>query len=140
VIHDNNGIGRVDVDIGQAGPTVNDVDDADSCNNNVQNYPEVVSASRVGNALTITYRVDTTRANATYPLRVDIFKSMRGGAGELLAQDEYPEASAQAERTIVVNLPPGVAGIPFVAMATDADDHSSEFSRARDVLFEDDFD
>src|SRR5690606_21851978 len=126
VIHHNRGIGRVNVDIGQAGPTANDVDDADTGNNNGQNHPQIVSASQVGNALTITYRVDTAPANATYPLRVDFFHNLRGGAGDLLLQDEYPEASAQAERTIVVDLPPGVAGIPFVATATDADGHASE--------------
>jgi hypothetical protein len=37
-------------------------------------------------------------------------------------------------------VPAGVAAIPFVAVATDANGYSSEFSPAFDAIFEDDFD
>ena len=65
--------------------------------------------------------------------------ALRGGSGALIGQDTYPEGAAQSERTITFTLPTGVAGIPFVAVATDANGYSSEFSPAFDVIFEDDF-
>lgn len=138
-IHHNRGVGGVNVDIGAPGHTANDVDDADTGSNNQQNYPEIISASQAGNQLTVTYRIDTAVANATYPLRVDFYADVQGGSGELLAQDTYAAADAQQQRTVVLTLPAGVDAIPFVAVATDADGHSSELSPALDVVFEDDF-
>lgn len=138
-IHHNRGIGGANIDIGAPGPTPNDADDADTGANGVQNWPEILSASQVGNQLTVTYRVDTTSANATYPLRVDFHADARGGGGEWLTQDSYPLASAQQSRTVTLPVPAGVRAIPFVATATDAMGHASEFSPAFDVIFEDDF-
>ena len=139
VIHHNRGVGRVNVDIGSIGPTPNDPGDADAGQNNGQNHPVIVAASQSGDQLTVTYRVDSAAANAAYPLRIDLYANERGGSGQRIGQDIYPESSAQAERTVVFTLPSGVGGIPFVAMATDANGYSSEFSAALDVLFEDDF-
>jgi len=139
-IHHNRGVGFANVDIGSAGPTPNDAGDADGGANNGQNSPEIVSAAQVGNQLSVTYRVDSAPANAAYPLRVDFYANLRGGAGQLLAQDVYPQSAAQASRTVVLTLPPGVAAIPFIAVATDANGYSSELSPAFDVIFEDDFD
>jgi len=139
-IHHNRGVGHANIDIGMPGPTPNDVDDADTGANGQQNWPEILAASQVGNQLTVTYRVDTAVANASYPLRVDFHANKRGGGGEWLTQDSYPQASAQQPRTIVLLVPAGVRAIPFVATATDAAGHTSEFSSAFDVIFEDDFD
>jgi hypothetical protein len=105
----------------------------------VQNWPEILSASQVGDQLTVTYRVDTAVANASWPLRIDFRAGVRGGAGVLLAQDSYADSDAQQPRTVTLGVPPGIRAIPFVASATDADGHSSELSPAFDVLFEDDF-
>lgn len=140
VIHHNRGVGRANVDIGAVGPTANDIDDADGGANGTQNYPEILSASQTGNQLTLSYRVDSTIANSAYPLRIDVFANRRGGSGQWLTQDIYPEQEAQAVRSITLLVPAGVRAIPFVATATDAQGHSSEFSPAFDVLFEDDFD
>lgn len=140
VIHHNRGVGRVNVDIGAAGPTANDTGDADAGANGTQNFPEILSASQTGNQLTLSYRVDSTLANSAYPLRIDVFANRRGGGGVWLTQDIYPEQDAQAVRSITLLVPAGVRAIPFVATATDAEGHSSEFSPAFDVLFEDDFD
>ncbi len=139
VLRLNRGRGRTNVDIGAVGATANDPGDADAGSNNVQNYPDIVAAALNGDQLTVTYRVDTAPANATYPLAIEFYGNVRGGTGEPLGQDVYPLASAQAERTVVLALPPGVAGIPFIAMATDASGYSSEFSPAFDVIFEDSF-
>lgn len=139
-IHHNRGVGHANIDIGVPGPTPNDVDDADTGANGQQNWPEILTASQVGNQLTVTYRVDTAVANASYPLRIDFHADERGGGGEWLTQDSYPQASAQQPRTIVLLVPAGVRAIPFVATATDAGGHTSEFSPAFDLIFEDDFD
>jgi hypothetical protein len=139
-IHHNRGVGHANIDIGAPGPTPNDVDDADGGANGTQNWPEILAASQSGNELTVTYRVDTAVANASYPLRIDFHADERGGGGEWLTQDSYPQASAQQQRTITLLVPAGVRAIPFVATATDAGGHTSEFSPPFDVIFEDDFD
>ncbi|MGA9340880.1 MAG: hypothetical protein WBV61_00925 [Rhodanobacteraceae bacterium] len=140
LMHHNHGVGGANIDIGSFGPTPNDPDDADSGANGVQNYPELLSASRNANQLTVTYRVDSTTANSAYPLRVDFYADAEGGGAELLGQDSYAAGDAQQARTVTLSVPPGAKSIPFVATATDADGHSSEFSPAFDVIFENDFD
>lgn len=140
VIHHNRGVGGANIDIGAPGPTPNDADDADSGANNVQNWPEIVSASQAGDQLTVTYRVDSAPANSAYPLSIDFYADVEGGTGAWIVEDAYPEASAQQERTVVLTLPPGVNAIPFVATATDANGYTSELSPAFDVIFENDFD
>jgi hypothetical protein len=139
-IHHNRAVGRANLDIGAVGPTPNDVDDADTGANAQQNWPEILAASQAGDLLSVTYRVDTANANASYPLRIDFYADAMGGSGLWLAQDSYSSADAQQPRTITLSLPPGAKAIPCVATATDALGHSSEFSPAYDVLFEDDFD
>lgn len=139
IIHHNRGVGRANVDIGAVGPTPNDPGDADGGSNNGQNHPELIVAAQNGNQLTVTYRVDTASQNAAYPLSIDFYTNVRGGSGQLIGRDVYPESAAQMQRTVVIMLPVGIDGIPFVAVATDANGYSSEFSGAYDVLFEDDF-
>ena len=139
-IHHNRGVGRVNVDIGAPGPTPNDPGDDDGGANGGQNWPEVISAVRTGNELTIGYRVDTDVANAAWPLRVDFHENRRGGAGPWLGSDSYPSASAGQVRLVTFLLPPGTRAPPLVAIATDAAGRSSEISPAFGVLFEDDFD
>lgn len=138
-VHHNVGVGHVNLDIGASGPTPNDPGDGDSGANGVQNSPEFLSANQSGNALTVTYCVDTATANATYPLRIDFHADAVGGGGIWLAQDSYPLASAQQLRTVTLLVPVGARAIPFVATATDANGHTSEFSPAFDVIFEDGF-
>ena len=138
-IHHNYGEVRRDIDIGSTGRTPNDADDADTGTNNVQNWPQIVSASLSGNELAVTYLVDSTTANSTYPLRVDFYADRRGGSGDWLGQDIYTADLAQTQRTVILTLPPGAKGIPFVATATSATGYGSELSPAWDVIFEDDF-
>lgn len=137
-IHHNRGVGRLNIDIKTLGPTPDDAGDVDAGQNLGQNRPQIISASQSGDTLTVTYLVDTAVANATFPLRVDFYADVIGGSGELLAEDFYPASSAQLQRTIGLAVPHGVSAIPFVATATDADGHTSEFAAAYDVIFEDD--
>ncbi len=138
-IFGNHAVGRANIDIGAPGPTPNDAGDADTGANNQQNWPEILSASLAGNQLSVTYRIDSAPENSPYPLRVDFYVDAQGGSGPWLAQDSYPLAVAQQARTITLDLPAGARAIPFLATATDADGHTSEFSPAYDVIFEDDF-
>lgn len=140
VVHHNRGVGFSNVDIGGAGPSPNDADDADGGSNNGQNWPQIIAATLAGDQLTVTYVVDTAPANATYPLRIDFYEDVRGGTGAWLGEDTYAEADAQANRTVTLTVPPGARAIPFVATATGANGYGSEFSPAFDVVFEDDFD
>ena len=139
VIHHNRGVGA-NVDIAPRGPSPNDAGDADTGANNRQNWPQIETAGIVGNQLALTYRVDSTTAASAYPLRIDFYENMQGGSGALLGQDSYPAASAQQSRTLALTLAPNAKAIPLVAVATDANGYSSEFSPAFDVIFEDDFD
>ncbi len=140
LLHHNHAVGRANLDIGTVGPTPNDADDADGGSNAQQNWPQIVSASQSGNQLSVAYRVDTATVNAIYPLRIDFYVDAQGGSGQWLGQDSYPAASAQQQRSIVLLVPAGARAFPFVATATDAGGHTSEFSPAFDVIFEDDFD
>lgn len=140
LLHHNHGVGNANIDVGVRGKTPNDSGDADVGANGVQNWPEILSASQAGNQLTVTYRIDSATANASYPLRVDFYANVQGGSGLWLSQDSYPASSAQQERTITLMIPIGAKAIPFVATATDANGRSSEFSPAWDVIFEHDFD
>lgn len=140
VVHHNRGVGRVNIDIGNAGPTPNDADDADAGSNRTQNSPVIIAATLTGDQLGITYRVDTAVANASWPLRVDFRTNVAGGAGTWLGSDSYPSSSAGQARSITLTVPAGLRALPFVASATDATGLSSELSSAWDVLFEDDFD
>jgi hypothetical protein len=135
-VYRNRGVGYANIDIGLPGPTPNDPDDADTGTNNLQNTAQIISTSRNGNQVTVTYLVDTAAANAAYPLRVDFYANVRGGSGALLAQDSYAASNAQLPKMVTFNLAPGAT---FVTTATDATGHSSELSPAFDVVFEDDF-
>ena len=112
-----------------AGRVANDAGDADTGSNNQQNFPVIESASVSGGNLTVTYHVDSTTANAKYPLRVDFYVNADEGSGEYLASDSYPASSAQLSRMVSLPLPADAQSpAGFVATATTADGYSSEFS------------
>jgi len=138
-IHHNRGVGFANIDIGSSGPTANDVDDADTGTNDLQNWPGITAFSLNGNQLNVTYLVDSTTANSTYPLRIDFYANVQGGSGILLAQDSYPASSAQQPRSVTLTVPAGAHATSIVATATNADGHTSEFSPAFDVIFEDSY-
>ncbi len=139
VIHQNRGLGFVNVDVGAVGPSANDPGDVDEGYNRGQNYPEVLSVTSNGTQLNVTYRVDTAPASATWPLRIDFYEGLADGVGDWIGQDSYPESSAQAERSIVIPLPEGVSGLPLVATATDAKGYSSEIPPRPPHIFSDGF-
>ncbi|GAA0723265.1 hypothetical protein [Dokdonella soli] len=125
VVHGNAG-----VDVGfQYGWLANDPGDADTGVNNKQNFPVIQSAHVSSGQLIVTYSVDSTTANSSYPLRIDFYVDIDEGSGEFLVSDSYPAASAQAARTVTLALPADAQSpVGFVASATDKNGYSSEFS------------
>lgn len=113
------------------GRTPNDPDDVDTGANLQQNHPQILAFSVGAGTFPVRYRVDTAPANASYPLRVDFYRAL-GDEGELLLDsDVYLEGEAQAEKQVDLTIPPGVslsADDVIVAIATDAEGRSSEFS------------
>ncbi|HRD72987.1 MAG TPA: Calx-beta domain-containing protein [Aquimonas sp.] len=113
------------------GRTPNDAGDPDLGANLQQNHPKISAFSVNGSQFHVTYRVDSNPANSSYPLRVDFYKAL-GDEGEvLLDSDVYGLASAQQDRSASLTIPPGVSlsdDDVIVAIATDAEGRSSEFS------------
>jgi hypothetical protein len=71
-----------------------------------QNFPEISAVSQNANQLTITYKVDTTAANATYPLDIEFYKGVQWQGEEVLGRDVY--TTPQADRTITISIPSGI--------------------------------
>ncbi|MGE4071272.1 MAG: Calx-beta domain-containing protein [Lysobacterales bacterium] len=113
------------------GRTPNDAGDPDVGANLQQNHPKISAYSTGGNQFSVTYRVDSDPANSVYPLRVDFYKAL-GDEGEvLLDSDVYTSVNAQQDKSVTLSIPPGVSlsnDDVIVAIATDAEGRSSEFS------------
>jgi hypothetical protein len=113
------------------GRTLNDPGDADGGANNLQNFPQISAFAPAGGQFQVSYLVDSATGNSAYPLRVDFYRAL-GDEGEvLLDSDVYGPADAQTVRSVTLPVPPGVtlgAGDVLVAVATDAEGRSSEFS------------
>ena len=124
----NNGIG---IDLNADGVTFNDVGDADTGPNRLQNTALIVVADRAGNGdLTVSYVVDSGLANSTYDLTVQFFKSDGNDQGEmLLGSDTYTAAQSGTVDTVTFTPLSGIlVGDQIVATVTDADGNTSEFS------------
>lgn len=132
-MHDN-GFG---IDLDENGPTRNDVDDSDTGANALMNFPEFGYSWNSGQ-YAIRYRVDTTVANAAYPLRVDFYlaASVDDAEGvQWLGSDTIDAGDAQQWRAINV---PGPQGYALAATTTDALGRTSEFTTP-DRIFADSF-
>ncbi len=113
------------------GRTPNDGGDPDVGANLQQNHPRISAYSVNGTQFSLTYRVDSAPANSVYPLRVDFYKAL-GDEGEvLLDSDVYSSVNAQQDKAVTLSIPAGVSlsnDDVIVAIATDAEGRSSEFS------------
>ncbi len=113
------------------GRSPNDAGDADSGANRSLNHPDISAYTVAGANVSVTYRVDTAVTNAPYPLRVDFYRALGDESEVYIDSDVYTAADAQQPRTALLDIPPGVtlgAQDVLVAVATDADGASSEFS------------
>jgi Domain of unknown function (DUF4347)/Bacterial Ig-like domain/Beta-propeller repeat len=118
------------ITVGDSSATPNDLNDADTGANNLQNFPEFSTLTKSGSNLNITYKVPSATANSAYPIRVEFFLADSSGEGKtFLGFDTYDTANANANKTIsftptaMVNI-----GDKIVATATDNNGNTSEFS------------
>ncbi|HAZ47375.1 MAG TPA: hypothetical protein DCZ55_23695 [Cyanobacteria bacterium UBA11371] len=122
------GNGGIGIDLGNNGVTANDVDDADTGANNLQNFPVFATVSKNGSTLNVTYRVPSSNTNSSYPIRIEFFLSDGTGEGKtFLGVDTYntpnTDKTFSFSPTVTVNL-----GDKIVATATDNNGNTSEFS------------
>ena len=122
------------VDLNQDGITTYDVDDPDETANRSQNFPELTQAeySTLTRTLELDYSVPTLPTNAAYPLTIEYYLSDGNRQGKTwLGADVYLAGDAKQTKTALI-LPFGnmtiSAGDKIVALATDADGNTSEFS------------
>jgi fibronectin type 3 domain-containing protein len=131
-IFSNQGLG---IDLGGNGITENDADDSDTGPNNLQNFPEVSSATidNATNSLTITYMVPSAPSNSDYPIRVEFFATNQDerqgkvflGTDEFAA-DDFSNGGKEITLTITGEIELE-AGSQITGTATDDDGNTSEF-------------
>lgn len=122
----------------EGGGANNDSGDPDTGNNQLQNFPVLTGTPTInGGDLKISYSVDSTTVNSSYPLRVEFFVADPDGLEGMtyLGFDEYTASdysgcgAAPCTKAATVSLVGSVAtGDDILATATDADGNTSEFS------------
>lgn len=132
----------IGIDLLADGVTMNDGDDADTGPNNLQNFPVIddVVYNSSTEAVSVTYRVETTTTNASYPLKIDFYAVDSGTSGEgeiYLDTQEYTAADAGTQKTHVIDLG-AISTVTsedhLVATATDDAGNTSEFLSATSPL------
>jgi hypothetical protein len=120
------------------GPTTDDPGDPDDGGNRLQNRPQALGAAPVGgDQFTLSYRVDTAVANASYPLRVDFHRGRGSDVLERVGSQSIAAIDAGTPRTVTLPLAALVDGVIWMS-ATDSAGNTSEFGRyAIDALFAD---
>jgi hypothetical protein len=119
--------GQLGIDLLPAGLTANDLDDADSGPNRLQNFPEMTAAVLNGGTLTISYSVPSSTTNSTYPLAIEFFLGDTDNqeGQTYLGSHSYTSPGATTASLDQCCIP---FGVRVVATATDADGNTSEFS------------
>ncbi len=129
LIFSNGGLG---IDLGNNTVTANDAGDGDTGPNNLQNFPELISASSAGGSTTIEGTLNST-ANVAF--RLEFFSNKTcdpSGYGEgqtlLGSKNVTTDANGNAsfKTTFLVSVPNGYF---ITATATDARNNTSEFSK-----------
>lgn len=127
----NNGIG---IDLDGNGINENDSRDSDRGPNNLQNYPEIMSAS-YDSSLQIEYRLDCDPVYSEFPIIIQLYKSDGNRQGEQylgefsISEKNIPKGKKPLSAEIL--LIPGTqmdSGDIIVATATDNVGNTSEFS------------
>ena len=121
------------IDLGNDGITTNDADDADAGPNNLQNFPELSTATlnTANDEITLNYQVTSDPANASYPLEIEVY--LNDGAGEgkdFIGRDTYLQTDFGTEKQAIITIPAGLAisaGDEITLTATDANGNTSEF-------------
>ncbi|MEM1178240.1 MAG: CSLREA domain-containing protein, partial [Acidobacteriota bacterium] len=122
------------IDLGANGSTANDSEDGDVGANRLQNSPEFTGGLIVDTEALLTYTVDSDPGNQAYPITVDFFAAdSDGDEGQTWLFSDVFE-SGDYPGTVVVTVTAATFGLSsgdeLVALATDADGNTSEFSTA----------
>ena len=127
--YNNGGIG---IDLGDDGITGNDGSDIDDGSNRLQNFPVWLgpAISTAPGQIQVTYLIDSVETFAAYPISVQIYRTGIGTrqGGALAHTASYPTEGVG--RVAIFALPPGVSAGNLIALATDADGNTSEFSES----------
>ncbi|MBO3099162.1 T9SS type A sorting domain-containing protein [Gelidibacter pelagius] len=122
-IFDNSYIG-----IHLVGATKNDIGDADTGPNNLQNTPEISTITYMGGGqIEIIYAVPSSVTNSAYPLWIEFFGATNDQGKFFIDSDSY---TAPGVKTVTIELPSGYDPADYeniVATATDANGNTSEF-------------
>lgn len=121
--------GNLGIDLADDGPTANDPGDADSGTNNLQNYPAITNVASVGDQLQITYRVDSTLTNASYPLTVDFYILANPQRHVYRIHRDTYDQSPNTTKTILIAPPRPVSMLS--ALVIDSEGNTSELSPAQ---------
>lgn len=133
-IFSNGGLG---IDLSGNGVTANDVGDADTGANSLQNFPILTGASSSG---TSTQIAGTLNSNAGSNLRLEFFASPTAdpsghGEGQIFLGTTSVTTDANGNASFVITLPVGVLVGQFItATAIDDSNNTSEFSAATAVI------
>ncbi|GEM_PF-1984241 len=113
------------IDLGANSVTSNDSNDSDSGQNNLQNFPVLISAT----STVISGSLDSAVANSAYPVRIEFFANAAcdaSGNGEGEVYLGFTSLAAPGSFSFPFT---PVAGKPFItATATDNNGNTSEFS------------
>ncbi|MEM9594374.1 MAG: hypothetical protein AAGD06_08925, partial [Acidobacteriota bacterium] len=120
------------IDLGGNGSTANDAGDGDTGANLLQNSPELGRGLVVDTEVQITYTVDSDPLEQAYPITVDFFVPDTGGdeGRTWLFSDTFESGDYPGDVVVTVTASTyGLeAGDELIALATDADGNTSEFS------------
>ncbi len=132
--------GSLGIDLAGDGPTPNDAGDPDSGENDLQNFPDIVSAILSGTNLVISYNVDSDNSNSAYPLDVEFFmadadqeEGKRFVGSTTYTSSDWNGCGASPCVEFVVFTSDLAAGDSVLATATDASGNTSEFSAAVEI-------
>jgi hypothetical protein len=123
---DHPGLG---IDLGADGVSPNDPGDADAGPNRTQNHPVIEFANLVAGEVQVTHRTDAQALFSAYPLTIDFFLADAAPSPQgrsFLGRVTYP--TPLVLQVDALPLPDGTLGGELVALATDAEGNTSEFS------------
>lgn len=117
------------IDLGADGASPNDSGDADAGPNRTQNHPVIEFANLVAGQVQVTHRTDAQALFSSYPLAIDFYLADAAPSPQgrsFLGRVTY--ATPLVLQVDVLPLPEGTLGGELVALATDAEGNTSEFS------------
>ena len=108
----------------------NDTNDSDNGPNAGQNHPEIQSVEIEESNFNLSYLVNSSISNSTYPLRIEFFIADTNGQGKtFIGSDVYTSAYANNTKTLLVAINTAIdTSMKLVATATDSLGNTSEFS------------